>query len=127
MGKLVARRPATLAQRMEQGLGRLRFDDRSWSAVQKMWAKANGGGMKEKAIELHHWLFPARDIALNGRGLTNAGFNYIAVSRWLNQAMNPTRPFGPALEMAFRAIVPSMYMGIPSQAVEVATKDCGCD
>jgi hypothetical protein len=75
------------------------------------------GGYKGK-YELHHWFTP------QSGGGSNAAWNYITTSAWLNRRMGD----GGKLYNAFKASVFTMYASpVPTALINEATNKCGCE
>lgn len=77
-------------------------DDRQYSSVQRVWSK-NVGGYRGK-YERHHWWKPQSE------GGSNAGWNLVAASPKLNNAMGN----GGALYQTYRAGINGGYVAATS-------------
>jgi RHS repeat-associated protein len=99
---------------LKVGLKRLLSDPRRWSSVQRSWSNSVGGYKGE--YELHHWFQP------QSLGGSNAAWNYVPVTPWLNNAMGQ----GGLLYNSFKASVLGIYGAIPTSAIESAEDDCSC-
>jgi hypothetical protein len=94
---------------ISQGLKRLFSDPRKWNSVQGTWSKSVGG-YKGK-FELHHWFTP------RSKGGSNAGWNYLPTSAWLNRNMSN----GGFLYNGFKFSVIGIYGATPTVIIK-----CGC-
>jgi hypothetical protein len=96
------------------GLRRFFVDNRTWNSIQRMWSKSVGGYLG--GYELHHWFMP------RSMGGSNAGWNYLPTSPWLNNMMSD----GGKMYNLFRASVVGVYGSAPTAAFESAFDDCTC-
>ena len=101
-------------------------DRRTWNAVQKKYSRSVGG-YKGK-YELHHWFDP-RSGGGSGIPGSNAGWNYLPISRGLNNAMGDgTRSISQRLLFnGFKGTTIGIYGGLPTSALQELTEECGCE
>lgn len=86
--------------------------------MQQIWSESVGG--YKGSYELHHWFTP------QSLGGTSAGWNLVAVSPWLNNAMSD----GGLLYNAFKAAMIGGHLAAagtaPTAGVLAATTSCSC-
>jgi hypothetical protein len=97
-----------------QGVERVFVDPRGWKAVQATWSRSVGGYIGR--YDLHHWFTP------RSLGGSNAAWNYLPVSPWLNRAMGN----GGLLYDAFKGSVLGVYGAAPTAVVSALADSCGC-
>jgi len=98
------------------GVRRLFWDNRRWNTVRNMWSKARGG-LEHRELALHHVIIPQRWGW--PQGITNAGWNYMAMSSWRNSVLLTKYPrLGYPFEWAYR-------IGYMSQFNPIVNLLCG--
>jgi RHS repeat-associated protein len=98
------------------GAGEFFADSRAYSTVQNQWSSSVRGYLGK--YELHHWYTP------QSMGGTSAGWNLVAVSPWLNNAMSDDG----LLYNMFKVSMVGSYLGAAG-AVPTAianSNHCGC-